>query len=311
MYVRHTFDTSSTSHPNVNSVKSQKLVKQHQKHDKPPKKHGARLIGRRCMLSCLINGIHIEMLLDTGTQDSIIGKDLGQSHEKHSDQRSECHKPHFTKEKWHPPVSMDNLNEQEQQIARKMLYEEFNVFAKEDGDIDCIQDLQLKINLKDEIPVQKSYISMPKLDYVQNLLERSWIKKSTSSYSSPVFCVRKKRQQSTAVCLLLRVKLQDHSDWHPLRRIEDKLDSLGGFTWFSILEQGSALLRRGQDTPQPSACPGVYMSGFESHLALLIPKLLSSGVWRLSWKVSTMSAVFHILMTSYATLRHLANMLRT
>lgn len=68
---------------------------------------------------------------------------------------------------------MDHIHEQEQQIVKKMLYEESSVFAKEDGAIGCIPDLQLKLNLKDEIPVQKC--SICKLDYIQNLLERSWI----------------------------------------------------------------------------------------------------------------------------------------
>lgn len=113
-------------------------------------------------------------------------------------QELKCHKSHVVQDKWHPPVNLDHLQEHEQQIVREMLYNESDVFAKEDGDIGCIPSLQLKINLRDEAPVQKTYNSIPKplykevKDYVQNLLDRGWIKKSTSSYSSPVVCVRKK-----------------------------------------------------------------------------------------------------------------------
>lgn len=166
--------------------------------------------------------------------------------EKQSGQQLECHSPHDILGKWHPPVNLGHLQEHEQQIVRDMLYNESDVFAKEDGDIGCIPSLQLKINLKDETPVQKTYNSIPKplykevKDYVQNLLDRGWIKKSTSSYSSPVVCVRKK-DSSLRLCVDYReLNRKTVPDRHPLPRIQDLLDSLGGFTWFSILDQGSA-----------------------------------------------------------------------
>lgn len=77
-------------------------------------------------------------------------------------------------------------------------YEESDVFAKDDADIGCIPNLQLKIQLDDETPVQKCYNTIPKPLYrevkedVQKLLDHSWITKSTSPYSSPVACVRKR-----------------------------------------------------------------------------------------------------------------------
>lgn len=59
-----------------------------------------------------------------------------------------------------------------------MLYEESDVFASEEGDIRCIPNLQRKINMLDDKPVQKCYNSIPKpvykevKEYVQNLLDR-------------------------------------------------------------------------------------------------------------------------------------------
>lgn len=95
-------------------------------------------------------------------------------------------------------------------------------------------------------PVQKCYNSIPKplqkevKDHIQNLLAKGWIKKSTSSYSSPIVCVRKK-DGSLRLCVDFReLNLKTIPDRHPLPRIQDLLDSLGGFTWFSILDQGSA-----------------------------------------------------------------------
>lgn len=67
--------------------------------------------------------------------------------------------------------------------------EESDVFTKEDGDIGRIPDLQLKIKLVDDNPVQKGYNSIPKplytevKEYVQNLLNWGWVRKSVSANS--------------------------------------------------------------------------------------------------------------------------------
>lgn len=112
----------------------------------------------------------------------------------------------LTREKWHSPVDLSHLEEDEQIIARDMLYEESDVFAKDDADIGCIPNLQIKIQLSDETPVQKRYNAIPKplyqevKDYVQKLLSHGWKRKSTSPYSSPVVCVRKK-DKSLRLCV--------------------------------------------------------------------------------------------------------------
>ncbi len=61
-----------------------------------------------------------------------------------------------TKDNWHPPVGVSHLAEEEQRIVREMLYEQSIAFAKEDADIGCIPGLQLRINLRDDAPVQYS-----------------------------------------------------------------------------------------------------------------------------------------------------------
>lgn len=132
-----------------------------------------------------------------------------------------------------------------------MLFEESDVFTQEEGDIGCIPDLQLKISLSDNTPVQRCYNAIPKplykeyastlvKDYVQNLLNRGWIRKSSSSYSSPVVCVQKK-DNSLRLCVDFRgLNRKTIPDRHPLPRIQDLLDSLERNMWFSILDQGSA-----------------------------------------------------------------------
>ena len=56
----------------------------------------------------------------------------------------------------------------------------------------------MDINLTDSVPVQRKYTAIPRplyaeiKQYVEDLLNRGWIQKSRSAYSSPVVCVRKK-----------------------------------------------------------------------------------------------------------------------
>lgn len=77
-------------------------------------------------------------------------------------------------------------------------------------------------------------------EYVQNMLERGWIKKSTSPHTSPVVCVHKK-DSSLRLCVNFReLNRKTVPDRHLLPWIQNLLDNLGGYTWFSILDQGSA-----------------------------------------------------------------------
>lgn len=104
----------------------------------------------------------------------------------------------MTEDKWHPPVDVSHLGEDEQKIVREMLFNQSDVFAKDDADIGCIPNLQLKIALTDDTPIQKSYNAIPKplyrevKEYVQNLLDHGWIRKSISPYSSPWSVLEKK-----------------------------------------------------------------------------------------------------------------------
>lgn len=147
---------------------------------------------------------------------------------------------------WHPPVDVSHLEEEQQKLVKDMLYEESNVFVHGDDDIGCIPSLQMTINLKDDIPVQRAYASIPKplykevKEYVQDLLARGWVVKSKSPYAAPVVCVRKK-DGTLRLCIDYRLLNQKTvPDRHPLPRIQDLIDTLGGYRWFSILDQGKA-----------------------------------------------------------------------
>jgi len=83
-------------------------------------------------------------------------------------------------------------------------------------------DLELDLDLEDQTPVQKKYVAVPKPLYpevkahIEDLLKRNFIKKSSSSYCSPVVCVRKKKSKLTA-----------RPDRHPIPRMQETLDNLG------------------------------------------------------------------------------------
>jgi len=70
--------------------------------------------------------------------------------------------------------------------------------AMSDDDVGCISKLEMDIKMTSDQPVQKSYLSIPRplypevKGYIKDLLNRGFIRKSTSPFSSSVVCVRKK-----------------------------------------------------------------------------------------------------------------------
>lgn len=147
---------------------------------------------------------------------------------------------------WDPPVKLDHLSEEQQQITRQMLQEECHAFAYDDQDVGCIPTLNVHITLHDTTPVRKTYMSVPKplhqevKEYLQDLLNRGWISESRSPYSSPIVCVRKKSGELRLCCDYRELNRKSVPDRHPIPRIQDMLDSLHGSSWFSVLDQGKA-----------------------------------------------------------------------
>lgn len=147
---------------------------------------------------------------------------------------------------WHPLVDISHLGEKEQAVLKQLLYEESDAFACDNDDIGCIPNLQMTITVKDDVPVQRSYAAIPKplykevKEYIQDLLARKWIVKSKPPYAAPVVCVCKK-DGTLRLCidyqLLNRKTIPDR---HPLPHIQDLMNTLGGYRWFSILDQGKA-----------------------------------------------------------------------
>ena len=107
----------------------------------------------------------------------------------------------------------------------------------------------MNLTLSDPTPVQKTYTSVPRPQYtevkcyIEDLLNRGRITKSQSSYASPVVCVRKK-DEGLRLCIDYKeLNLKTVQDRHPIPRIQETLDNLGGNSWFSVLDQGKAYHR--------------------------------------------------------------------
>ena len=145
-----------------------------------------------------------------------------------------------------PPVELGNLTEEQRQLAIAMQQEEAESFAKDDEDVGSIKGLQMNLTLSDPTPVQRTYTSVPRplytevKHYIEDLLNRGWITKSQSSYASPVVCFRKK-DGGLRLCIDYReLNRKIVRDRHPIPRIQETLDNLGGSSWFSVLDQGKA-----------------------------------------------------------------------
>ena len=145
-------------------------------------------------------------------------------------------------------IDLEGLTPTDREMALNLLAEEADAFAKDDNDVAFIPDLELDLDLEDQTPVQKNYVhvAVPKplypevKAYIEDLLNRNFIKKSSSSYSSPVVCVRKK-DQSLRLCVDFgALNKKTRPNLHPIPRIQEMLDNLGGNSWFSVLDQGKA-----------------------------------------------------------------------
>ena len=144
-----------------------------------------------------------------------------------------------------PAVDLSGLTASQREQVEKVLYEERDIFLREDNDIGAIPD-KMKITLTDDIPVQKRYNSVPKplypeiKAYIEDLLNKGWIQESQSNYSSPIVAVRKKNGELRLCCDYRELNNKTVPDRHPLPRIQETLDMLGGNSWFSLLDQGKA-----------------------------------------------------------------------
>ena len=138
------------------------------------------------------------------------------------------------------------LDEAETDEAKLMLWQEREAFGRHPDDIGCVPELTLDLLTTDEIPVQRRYNSIPRPLYadvkkhIQLLLDKKWIEKSKSPWSSPVVCAAKKGG-GLRLCVDYRLlNKKTVPDRHPLPRIQESLDALQGSRYFTTLDQSRA-----------------------------------------------------------------------
>ena len=64
--------------------------------------------------------------------------------------------------------------------------------------------------------------------YIEDLLNKGWIQESQSNYSSPIVAVRKKNGELRLCCDYRELNNKTVPDRHPLPRIQETLDIVGG-----------------------------------------------------------------------------------
>ena len=138
-------------------------------------------------------------------------------------------------------LSLEQMNK-----ARQMLWQERKAFSVDKEDVGCAEDLELELKTNDEVPVQRTYSNIPRplmaevKSYIEDLLNRQWITKSKSAWSSPMVLIRKKDGSLRLCCDFRKLNKKTVADKHPLPRVQASLDGLGGSKWFSVLDQSRA-----------------------------------------------------------------------
>ena len=127
-----------------------------------------------------------------------------------------------------------------------MIIEESDSFAWNDDDTGCIDELLMRINLFDNTPFQKTHRPIAKplypevKQYIEDLLNCRWKRKSKSAYTSPVVCVRKKDGTMRFCIDYHKLNHLTAIDCHPLPRVQTTFENLGGNASFFLLDQGKA-----------------------------------------------------------------------
>ncbi|KAJ8265741.1 hypothetical protein COCON_G00148400 [Conger conger] len=139
-------------------------------------------------------------------------------------------------EQWDPPVDLSHLCEDQRQLVKPLLRQQCKSFSKSDDDIGYIEKLHMTISIKDTEPVKCAYSSVPNplyqemKGYLHDLIAQGLVRKSNSSYSSPVVCVRKRdgTLDGTLQCIDYRdLNSKTHPDRQPIPQVQDILSNLG------------------------------------------------------------------------------------
>ena len=136
-------------------------------------------------------------------------------------------------------IDLSHLSTKQHQKALGLITEMSDAIYQDSEYIGDVQNY--KTEIKDETPVEKSYYSMPKPQHqdikhdVEDILDKGWITKSSSNYSSPVAAIRKKDGSLKLCCDYRALNNRTIPDRHLLPRMQDVIDSLNRKKLFSLL----------------------------------------------------------------------------
>ena len=157
-----------------------------------------------------------------------------------------------------PGVKLDGVPAEYVQPLVKILKDRERVFSNGPFDLGRCDVIPHEIHLKDSRPVNlphrrvAPYMVQEVREHLQALMEKGIIRKSSSSYASPIVPVRKK-DGSLRFCVDYRqLNQRTVRDAFPLPRIEESLEALGGANFFSSLDLAQGYF---QITVHPQSIP--------------------------------------------------------
>ena len=141
-----------------------------------------------------------------------------------------------------PGLSLKNLSDSDAVEAARLVQRHNDAFSADPLDLGYCSLIPHEIKLTDDRPVNLPYRRVMPCQItevkqmLQDLLNRNIIRRSASSYASPVVLVKKKNGQ-LRLCIDYRcLNAKTQKDAFPLPRIEETLEALGGSQYFSSLD---------------------------------------------------------------------------
>lgn len=95
-------------------------------------------------------------------------------------------------------LQWSGLTSAEERQVKELLEKYHQVFAKNEGDLGCTNEIEHEISLTDNVPVRQRYRRIPPTqwqavkNHIKQLLDSKVIRETSSPYASPIVLVQKK-----------------------------------------------------------------------------------------------------------------------
>lgn len=136
----------------------------------------------------------------------------------------------------------DQINQSDLTQLTCLLNKFRDCFAFSTRELGCITNTKMDIKLSDTTPVVYRPYRMPFAerqvvrDMVQELEDSEIIRPSTSNYASPVLLVKKKSGEYRLCIDYRALNKKTIKEHYPIPRIDDQLDSLSGYKYYTTLD---------------------------------------------------------------------------